>query len=81
MYRTSVILGLTAIALSSAVLRSQQPTPPRQGGPGGQGVEIKAGEACPAGMTEIRPRRCMAPEIQPVPSIVDYRPKIGRAHV
>ena len=26
-------------------------------------------------MTEIRPRRCMAPEIQPVPSIVDYRPK------
>ena len=32
------------------------------------------GDQCPPGMTEIRPRMCMAPEF-PVPSIVDYRPK------
>jgi hypothetical protein len=34
---------------------------------------IGPGETCPAGTTEIRPRRCMAPEFEP-PSIVDYRP-------
>jgi predicted TIM-barrel fold metal-dependent hydrolase len=38
------------------------------------GTAIKAGEACPPGTTEIRPRNCMAPEI-PAPSILDYRPK------
>src|SRR4051812_11250218 len=37
-------------------------------------INIKAGEQCPAGMTEIRPRQCMPPEF-PAPSIVDYRPK------
>jgi predicted TIM-barrel fold metal-dependent hydrolase len=45
-----------------------------QGGPGGQGTAIRPGEACPAGMTEIRPDRCMAPEVTP-PSILDYRPR------
>lgn len=29
---------------------------------------------CPAGQTEIRPRRCQAPEL-PAPSILDYRPR------
>jgi len=38
------------------------------------GTQIQPGESCPAGMTEIRPRTCMAPET-PAPSIVDYRPK------
>ena len=38
------------------------------------GTQIKPGEECPAGTTEIRPRTCLAPE-GPVPSIVDYRPK------
>lgn len=38
------------------------------------GTQIKPGEECPAGTTEIRPRTCLAPEGQ-VPSIVDYRPK------
>ena len=38
------------------------------------GTTIKPGEACPAGMTEIRPRICQAPQ-SPAPSIVDYRPK------
>ncbi|HYD52206.1 MAG TPA: amidohydrolase family protein [Gemmatimonadaceae bacterium] len=43
--------------------------------PGGnRGTPIQPGEACPAGMTEIRPRTCMAPEL-PAPSIVDYRPR------
>ena len=76
MNRTSVFVGLAAIALLSATAGSQQPGRGggRPGGPGGQGVEIKPGEECPAGMTEIRPRRCMAPEVTP-PSIVDYRPK------
>ena len=38
------------------------------------GTQIKPGEECPAGTTEIRPRTCLAPE-GAVPSIVDYRPK------
>ena len=41
---------------------------------GGRGTPIAAGESCPSGMTEIRPRICMAPEFPP-PSIVDYRPR------
>ncbi len=47
-----------------------------QGGPQGtRGATaiIKDGEACPPGMTEVRPRSCRAPEM-PAPSIVDYRP-------
>ena len=50
----------TAVALAQPGFRS--------------GTPIKAGEACPAGMTEIRPRLCQAPQA-PAPSIVDYRPK------
>jgi predicted TIM-barrel fold metal-dependent hydrolase len=38
------------------------------------GTTIKAGEECPPGTTEVRPRTCLAPEGK-VPSIVDYRPK------
>lgn len=38
------------------------------------GTQIRPGESCPPGTTEIRPRTCLAPEGQ-VPSIVDYRPK------
>ena len=40
----------------------------------GRGTPIPAGAQCPAGMTEIRPRNCLSPEI-PAPSIVDYRPR------
>jgi uncharacterized protein len=42
---------------------------------GGRGPEttIGPGDSCPPGMTEIRPRRCMAPQ-SPAPSILDYRP-------
>ncbi|MEP6621113.1 MAG: amidohydrolase family protein [bacterium] len=41
---------------------------------GGRGTAIPAGEPCPPGTTEIRPRTCMAPE-GPAPTILDYRPK------
>jgi predicted TIM-barrel fold metal-dependent hydrolase len=42
--------------------------------PGDAGTPIGPGESCPPGMTEIRPRRCLAPQL-PAPSILDYRPK------
>ncbi|MHB1311389.1 MAG: amidohydrolase family protein [Gemmatimonadaceae bacterium] len=47
-----------------------------QGGPPGArgGTPVKDGEPCPAGMTEVRPRNCRAPEL-PAPSILDYRPR------
>ncbi|MGD8494853.1 MAG: amidohydrolase family protein [Gemmatimonadales bacterium] len=35
---------------------------------------IEPGASCPAGTTEVRPRRCMTPVFDP-PSIVDYRPQ------
>ncbi|MBI1808564.1 MAG: amidohydrolase [Gemmatimonadetes bacterium] len=43
-------------------------------GRGSFGTPIGAGESCPPGTTEIRPRLCRAPEF-PAPSILDYRPK------
>jgi predicted TIM-barrel fold metal-dependent hydrolase len=61
------IAALTAFVAFAGALSAQ---PGRSGG-----TPIPAGAACPAGMTEIRPRLCQAPELQPVPSIVDYRPK------
>jgi len=39
-----------------------------------QGTPVKDSEECPAGMTEVRPRNCRAPEM-PAPSILDYRPR------
>ena len=41
---------------------------------GGRGVQIKEGEECPPGMTEVRYLRC-DPPVQPPPSILDYRPR------
>ena len=41
---------------------------------GAQGVPIGPGESCPRGMTEIRPGRCLAPQLPP-PTILDYRPR------
>ncbi len=37
-------------------------------------VPTAAQQACPAGQTEIRPRKCQSPKL-PAPSIVDYRPR------
>ncbi|MDQ6634604.1 MAG: amidohydrolase [Gemmatimonadota bacterium] len=75
----SAVLTLAA----SAVAQQPQTTRPNGGGPGGRGTPIQAGESCPPGSTEIRPRLCMAPE-SPAPSIVDYRPRstlVVPAHV
>jgi predicted TIM-barrel fold metal-dependent hydrolase len=44
-------------------------------GPGSNpGTPVGPDGSCPAGMTEFRPRRCLAPQL-PAPSIVDYRPR------
>jgi uncharacterized protein len=68
----SVILFAGLIAgLGLGNAQAQQPTGRGRGG--GRGTPIQAGESCPPGTTEIRPRSCMAPEL-PAPSIVDYRP-------
>jgi uncharacterized protein len=69
---TSVLAGFAAVALFGGSLISQQ-TSGRQGGRGGRGTPIPAGESCPPGTTEIRPRSCLGPET-PAPSILDYRP-------
>jgi len=82
MNRTSVVVGMAAVAIFSVAASAQQQTPPRGGGMGSRGTEIKPGESCPPGTTEIRPQRCMGPET-PAPSILDYRPKstlIAPAH-
>ncbi len=75
MRHTPSYLALVSIAVLAGSLASQVPPAGRQGGRGfmGGAVQIKDGEQCPAGMTEIRPRLCRAPEFTP-PSIVDYRP-------
>ena len=67
MRRPSVLASLTV--LCAAAVASAQPP-----GRGPRGTPIKDGEECPAGMTEVRPRMCQAPEL-PAPSIVDYRPR------
>jgi uncharacterized protein len=41
---------------------------------GMQGVPMGDDGECPPGTTEVRPGRCMAPEVPP-PSILDYRPR------
>jgi len=45
-----------------------------QGRGGAPRVEIKDGEECPPGMSEVRNNSCQAPAT-PAPSIVDYRPR------
>lgn len=69
MRRVCAMGGLAALLVLTAPLAAQ----PGRGGDGSV-VTIGAGEACPPGTTEIRPRRCMAPE-SPPPSILDYRPR------
>ena len=59
--------------LAAALATLALSTADAQGRGGGRGTPMQ-GDQCPPGMTEIRPRMCMAPEF-PVPSIVDYRPK------
>src|SRR5690606_26118348 len=83
---TQLIRGATrriliAAALLSAQIAIAQAAVAQPGG--NRGTPIQPGEQCPAGMTEIRPRLCMAPETPP-PSILDYRPHstlVTPAHV
>ncbi|MGD8278411.1 MAG: hypothetical protein PVH00_10315, partial [Gemmatimonadota bacterium] len=67
MRRMSVAAALCALCLHSG------PAAAQGGRGGGRGSVIGAGETCPPGTTEIRPRRCMAPGLE-APSILDYRP-------
>src|SRR3954469_19717367 len=71
----ALLLAACCAALSAAPLSAQ---------PGGdRATSIKPGESCPPGMTEVRPRSCMAPE-DAAPTILDYRPRstlVVPAHV
>jgi predicted TIM-barrel fold metal-dependent hydrolase len=64
MRSASVVAGLSAVFLLGDAAVAQR----------SRGTPIQAGEVCPPGTTEIRPRSCMAPEAA-APSILDYRPK------
>jgi predicted TIM-barrel fold metal-dependent hydrolase len=63
--RTTSLVVITSLFFATDVAAQR---------PGDGGTQIGAGESCPPGMTEIRPRRCMAPQL-PAPSILDYRPR------
>lgn len=67
--RPFVVVGLLASTLALSLPTHAQ----QRGGPGNRGAQIKDGEECPPGMTEVRPRSCQAPTLD-VPSILDYRP-------
>jgi predicted TIM-barrel fold metal-dependent hydrolase len=62
------------LVLAGVVLLLARAAPASAQGPGARGTPIQEGESCPAGMTEVRPRVCQAPEL-PAPSILDYRPR------
>lgn len=64
MRRTAFLGGLATL------LALQSPAAAQRTG----GVRVQPGEPCPAGMTEVRPNLCQAPQLPP-PSIVDYRPR------
>jgi predicted TIM-barrel fold metal-dependent hydrolase len=70
------LAGLSAVLFLGKNAWAQQPAGGRPGGagPGGRGTPIHAGDTCPAGSTETRPRICRAPD-SPAPSILDYRPR------
>ena len=70
MYRRVVLVPCFALTLCSGVAIAQA----GGAGQGRGGTQIKSGESCPPGMTEVRPRNCQAPTMPP-PSIVDYRPR------
>lgn len=69
--RFRATLSLLAASLALPLSLGAQP-----GGPGqaNRGTQIQPGESCPPGMTEVRPRNCQAPTMEP-PSILDYRPR------
>ena len=69
MRRLSSAAVVVVLTVASAVVVAQR------GGRGSdRGQQVKPGEPCPPGMSEVRPGNCQPPELPP-PSIVDYRPK------
>jgi len=66
--RRKFLFSLFSLAVVSARLAAQPPGAQNAGD-----IRIEAGQSCPAGTTEIRPRICRAPQT-PAPSILDYRP-------
>lgn len=66
MHVRSYAAGIAGLLMLTSGLAAQQSS--------GREAAIGAGEACPPGMTETRPRRCTAPQSTP-PSILDYRPR------
>jgi predicted TIM-barrel fold metal-dependent hydrolase len=56
------------LAIAASAACAQPPGPQNS-----TDVRLEAGQRCPAGTTEIRPRVCRAPQT-PAPSIIDYRP-------
>ncbi len=62
------------LAGMSFILFLDLPAAAQGGRGGGRGSVIEAGQSCPPGTTEIRPQRCMAPDLG-APSILDYRPR------
>ncbi len=65
-----ILAALSGTLFAGSVAHAQQPAGGRGGG---RGNAIGAGESCPPGSTEIRPRLCREPDF-PAPSILDYRP-------
>ena len=63
MRRSAVVFAaLCGVLVLARTGTAQQPPAGGQGGRGaGGGTVIQPGESCPAGTTEIRPRRCRAP--------------------
>jgi len=69
MRRLSSAAVVVVLTVASSVVVAQR------GGRGSdRGQQVKPGEPCPPGMSEVRPGNCQPPELPP-PSIVDYRPK------
>ena len=67
--RPLVVTFVVTSLVISTVVAAQGP-----GQGNNRGTTIQAGELCPPGMTEVRPRNCQAPTLPP-PSILDYRPR------
>ena len=66
-----VLVAVSALVVATPPALSAQ----RSGGTIEQrATPVRAGEPCPPGTTEVRPRLCQAPEL-PAPSILDYRPR------
>jgi uncharacterized protein len=83
MRQASPAFHVTMLLLLGAALPGASVGVLGQGPGGARATQIGPGEECPPGMTEIRPRNCMAPQLPP-PSILDYRPRstlVTPAHV